>query len=53
MRDGKKKHSVLVKNDSNNSDEVRERERETMPIPIEEMYNVFHEKGDMRIYNYF
>ena len=45
---GKKTHFVLAKNDSNNADEPRD-----LTIPIEDMFNFFAEKGDMRIYNYF
>lgn len=44
----KKKHYVIVKNDSGNSDEPKE-----LTIAIEELFSHFEEKNDMRIYNYF
>ena len=45
--DGVMKHFVVVKDDTIPT------EKKTHSILVENMFNFFQEKGDMRLYNYF
>jgi hypothetical protein len=45
--DGVRKHFVIVR------DDTIPNEPKTHSIPVENLYNVYQEKQDMRLYDYF